>query len=78
MYFLRYCNPFGRPASPKRRMRDPGKEFVNDNIVFVLSSAGRPRVFLRLFVSCFVRSFDRSCVRSFVPLFVRLFVRSVV
>ena len=63
-----YCNPFGRPASPKRRMRDPGKEFVNYIDCFFVSSAGRPRLFLRLFVSCFVRSFDSSCGSSFVPL----------
>ena len=74
-----YCNPFGRPASPKRRMRDPGEGRVNDiQVALWASSSGRLRLFLHLFVSCFVRSFDRSCVRSFVPLFVRLFVRPVV
>ena len=38
-WFYGYCNPFGRLASPTRRMRDPGKKFVNDIlIVFVFIS----------------------------------------
>ena len=40
----KYCNPFWNPASPKRTMRDLGKEIVNDVrgvCVFIFVPPGR-------------------------------------
>ena len=74
-----YCNPFGRPASPKRRMRDPGKEFVND--ILIASFFHLQVVHVCSFVCSLVVSFVRSMVRVVVPSFlwfVRLFVRLAV
>jgi len=90
--FYSNCNPFGRPASPKRRMRDPGKGLVNDiqvafcfplQVVYVCSfvySLGVSFVhsIARVFVPSFLCSFVYSCVGSFGRLVVRSFVRSFV
>ena len=75
----RNCNPFGRPASPKRRMRDPGKGLVND--IQVAFCFPLQVVYVCSFVYSLGVSFVHSIVRVFVPsflLFVRLFVRPVV
>ena len=86
------CNPFGRPASPKGRMRDPAKGLVNDiqvafcfplQAVYVCSfvySLGVPFVhsLVRVLFPSFLCSFVCSFVRSFVRSFVGIFVRCIV
>ena len=71
-----YCNPFGRPASPKRRMRDPGKELVND--IQVALACLLQVVYVYSFMCSFIASFVHSTVRVFVPSFVCSFVRLIV